>query len=573
MTGAAPSGGDAAMAAALLAVDPTGLGGIVLRAPPGAARDAWLARLRGLLPAGAPWRRLPPNAPDDRLIGGIDLAATLATGRLRLERGALPDTDGGVVVVPMAERLTQAAAGRYAAVLDTAEVTLERDGATARWPASLAVVALDESAGEDERVPPSLTDRLALHLPLDPGSAMGPGPDEAGVAAARAALGEVRASDEVLLALCEASLAFGIGSPRAPTLALRTARAAAALDGRRDVVEADVVLAARLVLAPRATSLPAAPEEAPPPPAEEPGDADGGPPKDGSDLSEIVVAAMRAALPAGLLATLASALRGRASAADGRSGAPVKDGQRGRVLGARPGPLRAGSRIALIETLRSAAPWQTIRRRASGDHARPVLIRAEDIRLRRHEARSGTTTLFAVDASGSSALHRLAEAKGAIELLLGDCYARRDRVALVAFRGTEASTLLPPTQAPARARRCLAAMPGGGATPLASAIDMARALADAERRQGRQPLLVLVTDARPNVARDGRTGREAGEADALSAAALLRAAGVSTLMVDTAPRPHAYGRALAGALGARYVPLPQADAAALSTVVDAARSA
>ncbi|NMJ43401.1 magnesium chelatase subunit D [Roseomonas sp. JC162] len=570
MTEAAASGGDAAMAAALLAVDPGGLCGVVLQAPHGVARDAWLARLRGLLRFGAPWRRLPPDAPDDRLIGGIDLAATLATGRLRLERGALAESNGGVVVIPMAERLTQAAAARYAAVLDTAEVTLERDGAAARWPASLAVVALDESTADDERIPAGLADRLALRLPLSPGCLVGPGPDAARVANARGVLGDVRASDEVLRTLCEASLAFGIGSPRAPALALRTARAAAALADRRDVAEADVVLAARLVLAPRATCLPATPEEAPPP-AEEQGNADGGPPKDGSDLSEIVVSAMRAALPPGLLAALASALRGRAAASDGRSGAPVKDGGRGRVLGSRPGPPRGG-RVALIATLRAAAPWQTIRRRAKGDRARPVLIRAEDIRLRRHEARRGTTTLFAVDASGSSALHRLAEAKGAIELLLGECYARRDRVGLLAFRGTEASTVLPPTQAPARARRCLAALPGGGATPLASAIDLARIAADGERRQGRQPLLVLVTDARPNVARDGRTGRDAGEADALAAAALLRAAGVATLMVDTAPRPHAYGRVLAGALGARYVALPQADAAALSTVVAAARS-
>ena len=572
MSDAAPSCGDAAMAAALLAVDPLGLGGVLLRAPHGAARDAWLARLRDLLPPAAPWRRLPPGTPDDRLIGGIDLAATLATGRLRLERGALSDADGGTVVIPMAERMTPTAAARYAAVLDTAEVTLERDGAAARWPARLAIVALDESAGDDESVPAALADRLALHLALAPGSAAEAGPDRESVAAARRTVAMVSASGEAIHALCAASLAFGIGSPRAPALALKAARAAAALAGRREIAEADTILAARLVLAPRATCIPAAPEEAPAP-AEDPGDADGGPPTEGTDLTEIVVAAMRAALPASLLATLASALRARASSSDGRSGNPRKDGGRGRVLGARPGRLRAGTRIALIETLRCAAPWQPIRRAAIGDKARPVLIRAEDIRLRRHETRSGTTTLFAIDASGSSALHRLAEAKGAIEILLGECYARRDRVALVAFRGTEASTLLAPTQAPARARRCLAAMPGGGATPLAAAIDVGRLMADTERRQGRQPLLVLVTDARPNVARDGRTGREAGEADALAAATLLRASGVSTLMVDTAPRPQAYGRALAGALGARYVALPQADAAALSTVVAAARSA
>ncbi|MBY0334635.1 MAG: VWA domain-containing protein, partial [Acetobacteraceae bacterium] len=247
------------------------------------------------------------------------------------------------------------------------------------------------------------------------------------------------------------------------------------------------------------------------------------------------------------------------------------EARRGRPIGVRAGRLHAGARLALIETLRAAAPWQRLRNGAAG--TRRLRIRPEDVRIRRYRARPGTTTIFAVDASGSAALHRLAEAKGAVELLLAECYARRDRVALIAFRGRAAEVLLPPTHALARARRSLAALPGGGATPLAAALDAALAQVEAERREGRTPLLVLLTDGRANVARDGTTGRSAGEADALAAARGLAAARITTLLVDTAPRAQPFARTLAEAMRARYLALPQADATGLSDAVALARAA
>lgn len=194
-------------------------------------------------------------------------------------------------------------------------------------------------------------------------------------------------------------------------------------------------------------------------------------------------------------------------------------------------------------------------------------MRREDFRITRFKHRSPTTTIFAVDASGSAALHRLAEAKGAVELLLADCYVRRDQVALIAFRGPAAELLLPPTRSLVRAKRSLAALPGGGGTPLAAGIDAAAALADAVRRRGGTPVVVVLTDGRANIARDGSPGRPRAEEDALAAARRLRAAGFTALLVDTSPRPQPAAEQLAREMGARYLPLPYADAANLSLAI------
>ena len=153
MSGAAE---DATLAAAILAVDPVGMGGIHLKARPGPTRDGWLTGLRALLPSDAPVRRVPLHVTDDRLLGGLDLAATLQAGRPVAQRGLLAEADGGVVLLAMAERLTSATAGRLAAVLDAGAVVGERDGLALRAPARLGVVALDEGIEDDEAPAPRI---------------------------------------------------------------------------------------------------------------------------------------------------------------------------------------------------------------------------------------------------------------------------------------------------------------------------------------------------------------------------------------------------------------------------------
>ena len=580
---------EAAAAAALFAVDPVGTGGVVVRSLPGPVRDRWLARVRALLPPDSPMRRIPLHVADSRLLGGLDLTATLRAGRPVAERGILAEADGGVVVLAMAERLSSSTAARLTAALDATEVVLARDGIELRHPSRFGVVVLDEGITDDERAPPALLDRLAFHVDLsairgvDIDAAEDPGPET--IAAARARLPDVGASDAVLEALCATAAALGIASLRPPLLALRVARAAAALAGRNTVSEEDAVRAGRLVLAPRATALPALEQPEP-----EPQPDDGTPPEAPADqendddavdldrpLEDILLEAAQAAIPAGLLEQikLAGARLSRARSS-GKAGALQHSGLRGRPAGVRRGEPRAGIRLNVVETLRAAAPWQRLRRRDAATTPRAatrIEVRPEDFHVTRYHQRAGTTTIFVVDASGSAALHRLAEAKGAVELLLADCYVRRDRVAVLAFRGRGAEILLPPTRSLVRAKRSLASLPGGGGTPLAAGIEAAVAMADVLQRRGETPTVVLLTDGRANIARDGTPGRARAEEEALAAARRARVARITTLLVDTSPRPQPVAARLATAMGALYIPLPHADAVTLSRAVRTAAAA
>ena len=179
---------------------------------------------------------------------------------------------------------------------------------------------------------------------------------------------------------------------------------------------------------------------------------------------------------------------------------------RGRPAGTRAGEPKNGARLSLIDTLRAAAPWQPLRRREQPGRE-GVHVERADFRIRRYKQKRQTTAIFAVDASGSAALHRMAEAKGAVELILADCYVRRDQAALIAFRGKTAEVLLPPTRSLQRAKKSLADLPGGGGTPLCAGIEQAMLVADNVRRGGGTPLVVFLTDGKANIARDGTADR------------------------------------------------------------------
>jgi len=579
---------NALLAAAIFSTDPVALGGIMVHAHAGPVRDAWHSYLDSLWPSEAPRPRVPANIADDRLLGGLDIAATLRAGRPVADRGLLAEADGGYIALAMAERVPLSTAARITAAMDRRTAVLERDGLAATLPARFGLVAFDESIGEDEAPPPALSDRLAfsasLHsVPWGEAAQQTGAPDAEAVAAARTRLHDIIVSDAIIERLCAVSLELGVASSRAAFFAVRAARAAAALDGRDEVKEADAILAAQLVLAHRAQQMPAPPpaedaESEQEPPPEPPTPPEG---EDQADESEadaplpedILLAAAKAAIPEGLLDRLRAAnIRGSQGAA-GHSGALANAKQRGRPVGVRAQAPSAGARLNVVETLRAAAPWQNLRRSTVDTHApadsRRVIIRPEDFRVTRFKQRSETMTIFVVDASGSTALNRLAEAKGAVELLLADCYVRRDQVALVGFRGRAAELLLPPTRSLTRAKRSLAGLPGGGGTPLASGLSEGLQLAKSAKRKGQTPILVLLTDGRANVGLDGSGGRQRAQDDALMVARLAQREALMGIVIDTSPRAQKPAQALAEALDAQYVPLPFANAASLSQAVRA----
>jgi magnesium chelatase subunit D len=611
-----------AWAARLLALDPDGLGGLVLRGGPGPVRDALVAELQSLQADGAPWRRCPLQIDDARLLGGLDLGLSVAAGRPIAQAGLLAEVRGGVLVLPMAERAPTALSGRLAQALDVGGFSL---------------LALDEGAGPDERVATCLAERLALvvETSLSRRTDWPALPPAARLNDARLRLGTLPFDADAVEALCACARALGIVGLRAPWHAWRAARAVAAWRGHAEVDQEDAELAARLVLAPRARSLPpsaGAPDAPQPPPGPEqpndaadstapsepsdpvePGPADSSDSADGADgadqadasatagtpaapaprpgaepstpsaldahrepLEDRLIAAAQATIPPGLLALLTAGMAPQRGTAAGRQGEATRNASSGRPMPPRRGAPRGAQRLDLLATLRAALPWQLLRRQERERLSLPPspahwLIRRDDFHSRRYRRPAETTTVFVVDASGSQALHRLAEAKGAVELLLADCYVRRDRVALIAFRGRGAELLLPPTRSLVRAKRALTELPGGGGTPLAAGIEAGWQLAAGlQTREGARAQLVFLTDGRANVDRQGHGGRPAAMADAQQMARRLASAGIGSLLIDTSVRPQPESAALARQMGARYLALPQGRADVLHRAIAAA---
>lgn len=555
MTQEAESWHRARLSIALLALDPVGLGGAVVRMRASPMRDAVLTELQAI---PLPLKKMPPNISDEQLYGSIDLSATLSTSQIIVLKGFFYNSTA--ILLTMAERCPIALAAKLSLELDTTD--------------KHCLIALDEGADPDEGCPPALADRLAFHIspqgrptaptPLVPAGT--PALEPAGVS-----LGEDALED-----LTQLAVQLGIDSLRAPLLASRAAKAHAALFGRSVAAFEDVEAAAALVLAPRATQLPQdehddTPDTPPPPEAEQDGEDNDTDTQQELPDGDMLIAAVKAALPPDILGSLVPAGTSRNAQGAG-AGQKRKSNRRGRPLPSQPGRLDGANRIDLVATLRAAAPWQPIRREQRPDVS-GLHIRSSDIRIKRFQERSDRLLIFVVDASGSAAVSRLGEAKGAIELLLAQAYATRDHVSLIAFRGTEAEVLLPPNKSLVQTKKRLAALPGGGGTPLASGLLEARAMVDAGRSKGLTPSVILITDGRANVALDGTPNRAQARTDATRCATALTATNVPSLVIDMSNRPQAGLKDLAKTLQGDYIALPRADAHKLSAAVSASLDA
>ena len=203
--------------------------------------------------------------------------------------------------------------------------------------------------------------------------------------------------------------------------------------------------------------------------------------------------------------------------------------------------------LALVDTLRAAAPYQRLRAatkteqeklstqsqqlKHQGGKELAIVIKPQDYRRKAREKRIGAYQLFVVDASGSmAARHRMEATKSAILSLLRDSYIHRDSVGLIVFRKDSAEVLLPFTRSVERAERLLATLPTGGKTPLAQGLRVAYTMCDRllRRHSAERIQMICITDGR---ATSGASEDPVGEAKQW--ARILGTLPVDYIVIDT----------------------------------------
>ncbi len=598
---------DAKLALRLAALDPR-IGGVLLRGEKGSAKTT-LARGFAQLLGDVPFVELPLGATEDRTVGSIDVHAALVGGEARLQPGLLAAADGGVLYVDEVNLLPDHLVDVLLDAAASGSVTGERDGVSVVQDARFLLVG-PRNPEDGERRPQRL-DRFGLGVE-------GAGPRDAAtralivrrrmdfdaaparfaaawadaeralaerIAAARALVASVTIAERELLRISEVCARLDLDGVRGDLVCAHAACALAALDGEREVGAAHVERAAHLALRHRLRRDPLAPppqggrdpaiddalEQAPEPePEPEPESAESStafartsapppppagwapdpdlvppprtdPPPDagGPDLPPHLTSP--AALPTRLPEAALRLDRGATSRSRGAAPAFVPSGRAPggtlAVLDAR--PACGDDPVAVVPTVLAAL---------RGDR-RPQTAIAGGGR--------GALLCLVVDTSGSMiAQRRLARVKGAIEAALRRAYARRDLVALVAFGGEGARTLVAPGAPLEHAAAAARGLPAGGRTPLAAGIDhAARLLEDASsgRAAGRARIAVLLTDGRA-VDRHGH---------ARTALARVVAAADRAVVVDLEEGPVRLGLAaeLAAAAGADLTRLVTPDAA------------
>ncbi|WP_076789408.1 magnesium chelatase ATPase subunit D [Chlorobium sp. KB01] len=589
----------------LLAVD-SSLGGVVIPSAVGSGKSTIARAFAHILPEGTPFVELPLNVTEDRLIGGVDLEATLATGVRVVQHGVLSKANGGVLYVDSISLLDSSAVSHIMDAISRGEVLVEREGLSEVHPAKFMLVGTyDPSDGE---VRMGLLDRIGIIVPFTAqndyrarkkivNTVLGKRDvedtqDELNmltgfIQAAREQLPHVSITKEQVQALIQTAISLGVEGNRVDIFTVRAALASAALAQRSDVEDEDMKLAIKLVLIPRATRMPereAEAEEMPPqeePPPEDPEAEDENSQADTPDaeaeeeqkdtpdmIEELMMDAVEMELPDNILNI---SLASKKKATTGSRGEALNN-KRGRFVRSQPGEMRSG-KVALIPTLISAAPWQETRRRDKKMAGRPktaLIITKDDVKIKRFRDKSGTLFIFMVDASGSMALNRMRQAKGAVASLLQNAYVHRDQVALISFRGKQAQVLLPPSQSVDRAKRELDVLPTGGGTPLASALYLGWETAKQARTKGvTQVMFVLITDGRGNIGLQAafepdaeKASKELLEKEIESLSLSIQADGVAAIVIDTQMNYLSRGEApkLAQKLGGRYFYLPNAKA-------------
>ena len=531
----------------LCQMDPKTFGGIVFKTGACAHMD----RVRSALSQSESGSKIiNPSMGVSDLIGGIDPIESLTAGTLIHKSGVLSRSGWNVLV--MAERLPRQSAALIAQHMDTNRTD--------------PFCIFDESEPNEENQLGALNERMAFFFDLNDLRHDEFSVDITPISSVGRVLPELSPDQQTMIV--SVALQFGIFSLRPVAMVQRAAQYLCLLDGRDTVSQDDIDTAAQLIYAHRATSIPAEEDNTEPQnePTEPNNSTDTSTENDTLELPEdLVIEAVKAILPKDILNQITAKKIAKVKSNGDGFGLAQKSALRGRPLPALIGWPNDQARIDILSSLRTAAPWQTLRRSQSSSNAR-IIIFPSDLHIQRFQNRSERVVIFSVDASGSAAMNRLGEAKGAVELMLAQAYSKRDHVALIGFRDGRADILLPPTRSLVQAKKNLAALAAGGGTPLAMGMNSALNLATLVRRSGKLPSMAFLTDGKGNIDLEGQPGRQKAMSDAAHIAEMGRTLNIPSIFIDCGRRGNPELAHIADKMGGQYLCLPRANAQAISAL-------